>query len=468
MIISFYDKDFKGLQNNASLVVDNKSYSLIKRGVELDELKCTCEPFTENIQPTFLIVRNDRGRYVYGSLAGIPELTNEKKTNVVGTDLKSMLKSDVILEYKNLFTKNNAPIINGYFQLGETKIVSAENNRITYIKCQRNTTYSVSKLAGSRFAVGYTNTLPNIGVTVYGIVQQNSVATLTITTGNDAEYLCVYYMNTSAPGGHTEQEYIDSIKITTITTVKDMFDYVFGEWDTQVNQGGFDCELEYKQYTSEQGTSGAADIPLTELKHQESGKYDAWNDIFSPYLKYYGLYMTSRIDLINKKVIFTIGKSMLTDLNIKLWEQGIYDYGKKIADVNECQGYVLLKGANEVYTAGYKWILTSQNAITTNASLRDIVPVKRRLIIKETEDGTKVSELLNEANREALELLCESLYKENITLSVNGDFETKFNIYVKRGGGLYKSLPCGELHYDANGLKQLQIGHRFTGLQFLL
>ena len=176
--------------------------------------------------------------------------------------------------------------------------------------------------------------------------------------------------------------------------------------------------------------------------------------------------MTSRIDLIDKKVIFTIRKSMLNDLNIKLWEQGIYDYGKKIADINECQGYVLLKGENEVYTAGYKWILTSQNAITTNASLRDIFPVKRRLIIKETEDGTKVSELLNEANREALELLCESLYKENITLSVNGDFETKFNIYVKRGGGLYKSLPCGELHYDANGLKQLQIGYRFTGLQF--
>jgi hypothetical protein len=354
MIISFFDKNFKGLQNNASLVVDNKSYSLIKRGVELDELKCTCEPFTENIQPTFLIVRNDRGRYVYGSLAGIPELTNERKTNVVGTDLKSMLKSDVILSFG------------------------------------------------------------------------------------------------------------------TLTTVKDMFDYVFGEWDTQVNQGGFDCELEYKQYTVEGITSGAADIPLTELKHQENGKYDAWSDIFSPYLKYYGLYMTSRIDLINKKVIFTIGKSMLNDLNIKLWEQGIYDYGKKIADVNECQGYVLLKGENEVYTAGYKWILTSQNAITTNASLRDIFPVKRRLIIKETEDGTKVSELLNEANREALELLCESLYKENITLSVNGDFETKFNIYVKRGGGLYKSLPCGELHYDANGLKQLQIGYRFTGLQFLL
>ena len=39
MIISFYNEKFVGLQNNASLVVDNPSYSLVRRGVELDELK---------------------------------------------------------------------------------------------------------------------------------------------------------------------------------------------------------------------------------------------------------------------------------------------------------------------------------------------------------------------------------------------------------------------------------------------
>ena len=101
MIISFFDKDFKGLQDNASLVIDNQSYSLIRRGVELDELKCTCEPFTEDIQPTFLVVMDNRGRYVYSCLAGIPELTQERKTVITGTDLKSMFKSDVLLDYKS-------------------------------------------------------------------------------------------------------------------------------------------------------------------------------------------------------------------------------------------------------------------------------------------------------------------------------------------------------------------------------
>lgn len=346
MIVSFYDRNFKGLQDNASLVIDSNSYSLIRRGVELDELKCTCEPFVESIQPTFLVVKNDKGNYVYGCLAGIPALTNDNNTSITGTDLKTMLKSDVLLDFTT-----------------------------------------------ARF------------------------------------------------------------------TVNQILDYVFEEWLLQVNQGSFDCQL---QYNDNVGT-----VNLTNLTHSgEKGKYDAWTDIFSPFLKYYGLYMTTSLDLINKKVIFIIGKSMYRDKNIKLWEHGIYDYGKWIADINECQGYVLNNGN---YTAGYKWILTSQNAITTNTGLRDIYPVKRKIILKETDDSAKITQLLNEANTEALELLCDSMYNEDITLSnIQADFETKFNIYVRRGEGLYKSLPCGELHYDASGLKKVQIGYRFTGLQFLL
>lgn len=346
MIVSFYDRNFKGLQDNASLVIDSNSYSLIRRGVELDELKCVCEPFMESIQPTFLVVKNDKGNYVYGCLAGIPELTKENKTVVTGSDLKSMLKSDVALNFT-----------------------------------------------------------------------------------------------------------------TPYTTVKQLFDHVFTQWLEQVNQDSFNCELRYN--------NNAELIYLDALTHYgERGVYDAWSDIFSPYLKYYGLYMTADLDLVNKKVIFTIGKAMYRDLNIKLWEHGIYDYGKWVADINEAQGYVLHNGN---YTAGYKWILTSQNAITTNTGLRDIYPIKRKIVLKETDDSTKVNELLQEANIEALELLCDSLYKENIELSgIDADFETKFNIYVRRGQGLYKSLPCGELHYDASGLKKVQIGYRFTGLQFLL
>ena len=87
MIVSFYDKDFKGTKNNASLVVDNASYSLTRRAVDLDDMKCTCEAFTEDMQPTFVVVKNDRGNYLYGALAGVPQLTEDNQTKVTGSDL---------------------------------------------------------------------------------------------------------------------------------------------------------------------------------------------------------------------------------------------------------------------------------------------------------------------------------------------------------------------------------------------
>nr|DAH53917.1 MAG TPA: hypothetical protein [Caudoviricetes sp.] len=360
MIVSFYDKNFKGLQNNASLVVDYGSYSLIRRGVDLDELRCTCEPFTEDIQPTFLVVKNDRGNYMYGCLAGIPELTNENKTSINGSDLKSMLKSDVYLA------------------------LTGEEN-----------------------------------------------------------------------------------------SVNQLLKYVFDSWNEQVTQGSFTCELIFRENV---GTVGFDQLKPTAAK----GVYNVWEDIFAKYLRYYNLFMTSELDIVNKKVVFSIGRSLYRNLNLKLWEIGIYNYGKWIADVNECQGCVLDTAAGTV-TYGYRWILTSQNAITVNADQRDIYPIKRRVILKEADSASDTETLLNEANQEALETLAESMYQEDLVLENISDivpneyqekydmFETKFSLYIHRGDSkAYKELPCGELHYDASGLIKVQAGYRFTGLQFLI
>ncbi len=99
MIVSFYDKDFNGLSNNASLVIDDSSYKLIKRGVDFDSLSCVCEAYAETIQPAFVVVRSELGRYMYGALAGIPEVTSENKTKITATDLKCMLNSELLLDF---------------------------------------------------------------------------------------------------------------------------------------------------------------------------------------------------------------------------------------------------------------------------------------------------------------------------------------------------------------------------------
>ncbi len=388
MIVTFYDKDFKGLQDNAALVVGNGSFSLTRRGVEMDELKCTCEAFTADIQPTFVVVKNDRGNYVYGALAGIPRLDKNNQTKITGADLKTMLKSDVLLDFSNFNAKQ--------------------------------------------------------------------------------------------------------------TSLKEFLQSVFDEWNESVNQGSFLCELIFDESVESIKWKDKDLKPHSEHLAQ----YDAWEDLFAPYLKYYNLFMTTKIDLVKKKVIFRIGSSMSgNDANVKLWELGIYDYGKWIANVNETQGVILNTKTNEV-EKGYRWVLTSTNEFIeyddTKSEKRDSFPIKRKIILKETDtdDEAKMTQLRNEVNMEALKTLTDYMYKENLEISneeflqcfetirsgsivdfndieeqkVKEIFSTTFCIYTKQRGEkkLYKTLPCGEIHYNENGIKKIQIGYRFTGLQFII
>lgn len=356
MIVTFYDETFNGLQNNASLVIDNASYSLTRRAVDLDELKCTCEAFTENIQPTFVVIKNDRGNYVYGALAGVPQLTEDNQTKITASDLKTMLKSDVLLDLSQEFSDVNA-----------------------FLK------------------------------------------------------------------------------------------HVFSKWNEQVTQGSFTCELVFNDNV------GTIAFEFLAPAAETWAVYDAWEDIFAPYLKYYGLFMVAELDLVEKKVVFRIGISMYRDVTVKLWEWGIYDYGKWVADVNETQGYVL-NTTMKMLTAGTRWILTSQNKITNDSSNRDIYPIKRRITFKETDDTSEVEALKTEADTEALKELVESMYQENIEIEGLLDrgqdpivsLESRFNVVVRRGEAIYKSLPCGELQYDAAGLKKVKIGFRTTGISFIL
>ena len=193
----------------------------------------------------------------------------------------------------------------------------------------------------------------------------------------------------------------------------------------------------------------------------EKAIYNAYDEL-AKYLKYYDLFIDTEVDLINKKVIFTIGKTMFRTLNIKLWEHGIKNYGKWVADVNECQGYY---NNNGTWEAGYKWILTKDNKITITESERNIYPIKRKVIVNE--------DSIEKANEESLTELLNSLYNENIDLNADevlqerASLETKFIIFTKQGQPAYKELPCGELQYDSNGLKKVQIGYRYSGVEFI-
>ena len=353
MIVSFYDKNFIGLQNNASLVVEKKSYSLTKRPVAMNSLRCKCEPFTEDIQPTFLVIQDNKGGYVYGCLAGIPLLNKDNQTEINGTDLKSVLSSDI-------------------------------------------------------------------------------------------------YINT------TNEDF---------TTVNAYLNYLFNSWKTQVNQNSFNVELIMPQDRSVSPPIEEI-ITISDLKPTKEKQIVNVYDEMAKYLRFYKLYMDSRIDLVNKKVIFNLGKTMVKNKNVRLFDYGIKNYGKWIANVNETQGYYkVMNQGTDIWVEGTKWILTSHNQITTNTALRDIYPIKRKVNVSE--------ESMLKANEEALTTLLNSLYNEDIELNADellqdSSFETNFKIFLKRGQeDPYKELPCGELIYDATGLIKIKIGYRYENIEFI-
>lgn len=112
---------------------------------------------------------------------------------------------------KNLFNKNCANKIDGYFNDGNQKIEYGAGLMTIYIPCEPNTTYTVQKIVSSRFCVGYTTEIPAINSPIRGVITRNGATTITITTDSDANYLCAFVYH----GTHDSslETILDSIQI---------------------------------------------------------------------------------------------------------------------------------------------------------------------------------------------------------------------------------------------------------------
>lgn len=95
---------------------------------------------------------------------------------------------------KNLFNKDSANVLVAYIDAVVSTITVNSQNRLIWIPCEPNTTYTVSRqrTSGGQKQLAYTTQEPAAGVQVYGKVNWVADSTeCSITTGEDARYLVV-------------------------------------------------------------------------------------------------------------------------------------------------------------------------------------------------------------------------------------------------------------------------------------
>jgi len=141
------------------------------------------------------------------SQSGTPTPTSPQPIHVVSGD------NVLSICGKNLFDKNDTSKILNCLINGTTGAISNYTGcKTLYIPCQPNTTYTVSRTAGTRFTAGTTNSTPTAGLTCSDLTSNSSGSVITLTTNANAKYLCVFYYN-SGSDTLTEEEIRNSIQI---------------------------------------------------------------------------------------------------------------------------------------------------------------------------------------------------------------------------------------------------------------
>lgn len=131
-----------------------------------------------------------------------------------GEDVPDYRQRIVQLKGKNLFDKDNPNMLIAYIDAGRSVITSNNLNRIVWIPCEPNTTYTVQRLSPPNWNRGlaWTETKPDVGVQTYGYVQGNG-STITITTGATAKYLVYRFYQSNSDSSTTLDNVLASVQI---------------------------------------------------------------------------------------------------------------------------------------------------------------------------------------------------------------------------------------------------------------
>lgn len=139
----------------------------------------------------------------YEQYGATPSINSEAPIESVGDNIQ-------------LFDKDNANILKGYISSSAKQIVLSDNvtDRIVYISCKPNKTYTAKKMSTSRFNLFTCSEVPKTNLSASTYVNTGNNATInTVTSSSNDKYLGIQICSTTAEINNI-QEILDSIKIS--------------------------------------------------------------------------------------------------------------------------------------------------------------------------------------------------------------------------------------------------------------
>lgn len=152
----------------------------------------------------------------------------ENENNVITPSIENSSEILTVGDNVQLFDKDNATILNVLLQASTIKLISNSDERTLIFKCDSNTTYTISKIAGARLRVAEFESEPQINSVGKNYKDNDKGTSLEYTTSDTAQYLAIGYAFTTSSLDSDEQAIFDSIKIVNGTRIGAYSEYGLG------------------------------------------------------------------------------------------------------------------------------------------------------------------------------------------------------------------------------------------------
>ena len=154
----------------------------------VEESTIVCEASGETVIITDASDQPLRGLKLYGK-----SVQNGTPTPENPVEIENAVVSTVSSVGVQLFDIDNYNVYAGYITEGYIKEFA--KCKTVYIRCQPNTTYTVSKCLTARFVVGFTNEIPSEEVSVLNsaLDMTGTKATLTANSPDNAKYIVIWF-----------------------------------------------------------------------------------------------------------------------------------------------------------------------------------------------------------------------------------------------------------------------------------